>query len=61
MKQERIEPKPQPDSKIEIAETRKMYPKVDTSSMLTSQGILMEYIERVNEGNENKLLEIAII
>ena len=61
VKQERIELKPQPDSKIEIAETRKMYPKVDTSSMLTSQGILMEYIERVNEGNESKLLEIAII
>ena len=61
VKQERVAPKTKSESKIEIAETKKMYPKVDTSSMLSSQGILMEYIERVNEANESKPLEVAIL
>ena len=63
VKQERVAPKSEPKSEsvADIAQTRKMYPKVDTSSMLNSQGILMEYIERVNEENESKPLEVAIL
>ena len=63
VKQERVAPKSEPKSEsvADIAQTRKMYPKVDTSSMLNSQGILMEYLERVNEENESKPLEVAIL
>ncbi len=61
VKQERVAPKPQPNKEVEEAKTRKMYPKVDTSSMLSSERILDEYIERVNEGKINNLYEVTVL
>ncbi len=61
VKQERVAPKPQPNKEVEEAKTRKMYPKVDTSSMLSSERILDEYIERVNEEKINNLYEVTVL
>ena len=61
VKQEKLVPKPKPDKKVETAKTRKMYPKVDTSSMLSSERILDEYIERINEEKINKPYEVSIL
>ena len=61
VKQERVAPKPQPNKEVEEAKTRKMYPKVDTSSMLSSERILDEYIERVNEEKINNPYEVTVL
>lgn len=66
VKQERVATKPAPtadtpDKKVQSAKIRKMYPKVDTSSMLSGEGILEEYIERVKEEYSNNPLEVAIL
>lgn len=62
VKQEKVAPKTDPDKKVaEVAKTRKMYPKVDTSSMLSSESILEEYIERVSNESSSKSFEVAIL
>lgn len=63
VKQERVATKPAPtnDKNVKSAKTRKMYPKVDTSSMLSGEGILEEYIEKVKQEYSNKPVDVAIL
>ncbi|NLZ95913.1 MAG: transglycosylase SLT domain-containing protein [Bacteroidales bacterium] len=62
VKQERVEPKPEPeDNKKEVVKTRKVYPKVNTSPMLKSENIIEEYINRVNEENDKDLYDVSIL
>ena len=64
VKQEIIEPKPEPDdskNELELAKARSKYPKVYTSPMLRSENILKEYINRVNEANGSNPYEVTIL
>lgn len=59
VKQERVTPKP--DKTIEIAEAAKKYPKVESSSISSSESIINNYIDRYNEEKTNNLFEVTIL
>lgn len=59
VKQERIAPKP--DKAIEIAEAARKYPKVESSSISSSESIINDYIDRYNEEKTNNLFEVTIL
>ena len=61
VKQERVAP--ELDKKVEVAkaEVVRNYPKIDKPSVLSSQNIINEYIEKVNEEKSNNLYEVAIL
>ncbi len=61
VKQERVAP--ELDKKVEVAkaEVVRNYPKIDKPSVLSSQNIINEYIEKVNEEKSNNLYEVTIL
>ena len=61
VKQERVAP--ELDKKVEVAkaEVVRNYPKIDKPSVLSSQNIINEYIEKVNEEKLNNLYEVTIL
>ena len=59
VKQERIAPKP--NKEVEVGKAAKDYPKVDTSSVLSSENILSEYIKKLDEERNNNPFEIIIL
>lgn len=59
VKQERVAPKV--DDKIEAANAAKKYPKVESTSISSSESIINDYVDRYNEEVINNLFEITIL
>lgn len=59
VKQERVES--EPDNKAEIANAAKKYPKVESTSISSSESIINDYVDRYNKEMINNLYEITIL
>ena len=58
VKQERVQP--EPDKKGVIVNAEEKYPRVESTSISSSESIITEYIDRCTEENTNNPYEVII-
>ncbi len=62
VKQERVAPMPDEVLEaVDVAKISRNYPKVDTSTVLSSESIITDYIDKYNHEKANSLYELTIL